>query len=226
MSGVIRSSTLGPTTIVAITPATGIETARPLKPATSSPTRCVSRMYPAQQTAAPSAYKTPTGSTTPCHGWVSNTTPVAASPGHSMRAPPLPCATATPSGPRNSNALAVPSGIRSTAAMNSMVIEAVTTPSITQAEKVVRVNAAARGRTMTSIRMPAQASLSHAAPSTPMRSIKVTAIARPICTHSIDAIAMKAPVRAWLSVTTALNGTVTVHVHVIFLDIPFGDHEQ
>ena len=43
--------------------------------------------------------------------------------------------------------------------MNSMVIDAVTTPSTTHAEKVDRVNAAARGRTMTSIRMPAQASL-------------------------------------------------------------------
>jgi hypothetical protein len=37
---------------------------------------------------------------------------------------------------------------------------------------------------------------------------------------------MKAPVRAWFSLTSALNATVTVHVHVIFVDIPFGNHER
>lgn len=37
---------------------------------------------------------------------------------------------------------------------------------------------------------------------------------------------MEAPVRAWFVVTTALNGTNTVHVHVIFLDIPFMNREQ
>ena len=110
--------------------------------------------------------------------------------------------------------------------MNSMVTEAVTTPSSTHTKKVDRVNAAARGRTMTSIKRPAQASRSQAAPSTPMRSIRVTAIASPTCTHSIDPIAIRAPVRAWFSVTTALNGTTTVRVHVIFLDILFGNHEQ
>jgi hypothetical protein len=35
-----------------------------------------------------------------------------------------------------------------------------------------------------------------------------------------------APVRAWFVVTSALNGTATVHVHVIYLDIPFMNHEQ
>jgi hypothetical protein len=42
----------------------------------------------------------------------------------------------------------------------------------------------------------------------------------------MEPIAMNAPVRAWLSVTQALNDTQNVHVHVIFLDIPFGNHEQ
>jgi hypothetical protein len=88
------------------------------------------------------------------------------------------------------------------------------------------VNADARGRTITSIKTPAQASRSYAAPSTPMRSIIVTAIASPTCTDNIDPIAMKAPVRAWLSVMSALNVTATVHVHVIYLDIPFDDHER
>ena len=69
------------------------------------------------------------------------------------------------------------------------------------------MNAAKRGRTITSISTPAHASRSHAAPSTPMRSINVTAIARPTCTHSIEPIAIMAPVRAWLVVTSALNGT-------------------
>jgi hypothetical protein len=59
-----------------------------------------------------------------------------------------------------------------------------------------------------------------------MRSIRVTAIASPTCTDSIDPIAMKAPVRAWSSLTSALNVTATVHVHVIFVDIPFDNHER
>jgi hypothetical protein len=37
---------------------------------------------------------------------------------------------------------------------------------------------------------------------------------------------MRAPVRAWFVVTPALNGSETVHVHVIFLDIPFMNHER
>ena len=37
---------------------------------------------------------------------------------------------------------------------------------------------------------------------------------------------MKAPVRAWLVFTPALNGSNTVHVHVIFTDIPFENRER
>ena len=44
-----RHGDAGPATRMATRPATGIETARPLSPATSSPTRWVSRMYAAQQ---------------------------------------------------------------------------------------------------------------------------------------------------------------------------------
>ena len=76
-------------------------------------------------------------------------------------------------------ALAVPNGIRSSAAMNSSVTAAVTTPSTTHIMKLDRVNAERFGRTMSSSRIPAHASRSHAAPSTPIRSINVTAIARP-----------------------------------------------
>jgi hypothetical protein len=39
-------------------------------------------------------------------------------------------------------------------------------------------------------------------------------------------MAIRAPVRAWFVVTPALNGTTTVHVHVIFLDIPFTNRGQ
>jgi len=80
--------------------------------------------------------------------------------------------------------------------MNSRVTVAVTTPRTTHTRKVAHVNAATRGRTMTSISTPAHASRSQAAPSTPMRPISVTAIARPTCTHSIDPIAIMAPRRA------------------------------
>ena len=78
----------------------------------------------------------------PCHGCVSATTPTAASAGHTQRPRPRPLTTATPSGPRNSSALAVPIGIRANAAMNNMLIRAVTMPSSTQIPNVVRVNAA------------------------------------------------------------------------------------
>ena len=110
--------------------------------------------------------------------------------------------------------------------MKSSVTVAVTTPSTTHMKKLDRVNATARGRTKSSKMMPAHASRSHAAPSTPISSISVTAIARPSCTHSMEPIAMKAPVRAWFVITPALNGRRTVHVHVISLDIPFMIHEQ
>ena len=76
----------------------------------------------------------------------------------------------------------------------------------------------------------AQASRSQAAPSTPIRSISVTATARPTCTHSIEPIAIRAPVRAWYRagyvVTPAFNDTNTVAVHVILPDIPFVSHER
>ena len=115
--------------IVATRPATGSDTASPLSPVTSSPTRWVSRMYAAQQHAAPRAQSTPTTSTGPCHGSVSSTTPTAARPGQISARREWLRAAATPSGPRNSSALAVPSGSRTAAAMKSNVTPAVTMPS-------------------------------------------------------------------------------------------------
>ena len=163
--GVSRPIAEWPTAIVAANPATAIDTASPLIPATSSPTRWVSSMYIAQQSAAPSAYATPTRSTVPAHGSVRSTTPTPARTGHRTR--PRPRSKATVSGPKNSNALAVPSGRRSTAAMNRSVMPAVTTPRTTQARNALRVNAEGRGLTMIRRMMPAQASRSHAAPSAP-----------------------------------------------------------
>ena len=61
------------------------------------------------------------------------------------------------------------------------------------------MNVAARGRTRTRNNTPAHASPGHAAPSTPMWSMGPMAIARPSCTHGIEAIAIKHPVRAWFA---------------------------
>ena len=159
-------STAGPANAVATIAATGIEIANPLRPVSSSPTLWVSRMYAAQQPAAPRAKATPSGSATPCQGSVSSRTPAAATKAHT-RAVPRPRAMATPRGPRNSNALAVPSGSRSTAAMKSMVIPAVTTPRATQVVRLDRLKADRRGRTRTSSSTAAHVSLSQATPAAP-----------------------------------------------------------
>ena len=50
---------------------------------TASPTRWVSRMYAAQQAAAPARSRRRRGRSPPVHGWVSSSTPTAASAGHS-----------------------------------------------------------------------------------------------------------------------------------------------
>ena len=115
----------------------------------------------------------------PCHGWVRTSTPAAASPGHSSRRPPRPRATATLSGPRNSSALAVPSGSRATAAMKSMVTPAVTTPRATAASSIGRRNRHGLGRTAISRITLAQASRSQTAPSGPTWPNNGTDRARP-----------------------------------------------
>jgi DNA-binding transcriptional LysR family regulator len=187
-------ATDGAATHVATSAATGNDTARPCIPDTVSPTRCVNRMYAAQHAAAASANPTPTGSAAPRHGCVNNSTPAAATPAHTQ-VPRRPRATATPSGPRNSNALAVPNGSRATAPMNNMVTPAVTTPSATHVSNAGRVKARSRGRTRTSRITPAQASRTHAAPSGPTWSNNPTDTARPTCTHSIATTAIDAPAR-------------------------------
>ena len=185
-----------------------IDTATPAMPGIRSPTRWVSRMYAAQHTAAPSANATPTRSVPACHGSVSSTTPTAASPAYS-RPWPRPRHTATPSGPRNSSALAVPIGRRAIAAMNRIVSPAVTTPSSTQARNDDLVNWDGRGRPIASISNPAQASRIHAAPSAPMSSNSPTETAMPSCTQSIEPTAMEAPARAAVGAPGAAGRVVT-----------------
>ena len=152
-------------------------------------------MYAAQHTAAPSAKATPSRSASPVQGCVSSSTPIAASPAQA-RARPRPRQAATPSGPRNSSALAVPSGSRSIAAMNSIVTPAVTTPRAMPARSAGPENCDSRGRTMTSISTPAHASRSHAVPCVPRTSIRPTEAASPSWTQIIEASASPAPVRA------------------------------
>ena len=80
--------------------------------------------------------------------------------------------------------------------MNSSVTPPVTTPSSTLATSERRVNCARRGRTISSIKAPAQNSRSQAAPSGPSGSISPTETARPIWTLSMAVIAISTPVRA------------------------------
>src|SRR3954451_15379018 len=195
MPGASATVGSGRATRRATTPATGIETARPWIPATSSPTSCVSRMYAAQHAAAASANAMPRASATPCQGSVSRSTPTAAVAGQSFTAP-RPRAIATPSGPRNSSALAVPSGSRATAAMKQRVMAPVTTPSADDATSPRREKALGRGRTSTSSRTPAHARRSAAAPSAPTSSNRPIDAAIPIWTQTIAASAMPVPARA------------------------------
>ena len=105
-------------------------------------------------------------------------------------------ATATPSGPRNSIALAVPSGSRVTAAMNSSVTPAVTTPSATPARSASRLNVG-RARPHDDQQdhpRPEQPQPRRARRRRPGRS-GPTEAARPSWTQSIDTTAIEAPVR-------------------------------
>ena len=104
--------------------------------------------------------------------------------------------------------------------MNRRVRPAITTPRSTLATRPDRVNRVRQGRPISTISTPAQTRRSHAAPSAPSRSINPTETASPSCTHSIDAVAIRAPVRAgepvgpptvgapvsgWVSVMTSVN---------------------
>ncbi len=129
--------------------------------------------------------------------------PTAAMAGQSFVAP-WPRATATPSGPRNSSALAVPSGSRSIAAMKHMVTPAVATPSTTAALKPRAENEERRGRRITRNSRPAQVRRRQAAPSGPTSSKSPTDAARPSWTQIIEASAIPAPVRVSRRVTSRI----------------------
>src|SRR4051794_37299405 len=219
----------GRATRSATMPATGIDTARPWIPATSSPTAWVSRMYAAQHAAAASAKAMPPASAAPCQGSVSRTTPTAAIAGQPFAAP-RPRAIATPSGPRNSSALAVPSGRRATAAMKHSVRTPVTTPSTADATSPRREKALGRGRTSTSSRTPAHARRKAAVPSGPTSSNKPTDAAIPIWTQTIAANAMPAPARAVVGMATRVMAPSEAHadrsIHVDLLDISFDNPER
>ena len=129
----------------------------------------------------------------PCHGSVSNSTPAAATTAQT-RADERPLTIATPNGPRNSSALAVPSGSRLTAAMNSNVIAAVTIPSRMQVTRPDRVKDARHGRSEPQDQPgPGQPQ--------PCRALRADLVEEPDgcgdpnCTQHIDAKAIDAPTR-------------------------------
>ena len=98
--------------------------------------------------------------------------------------------------PEELQALAVPSGIRAMAAMNSMVTPPVTTPRATVASRIGRRNRHGRGRTATSRISAAQASRSQTVPSGPISPNSGTDNARPIWTQVIEPTAINVPARA------------------------------
>ena len=165
-------------------------------PATSSPTRWVSRMYAAQQPAAASAKATPTGSAVPAHGWVSSSTPTAASSGQTRRR-------AAAAGHRHAErpeelqragrAERQPGHRRHEQQGDARGDHAEQHAGAQR--RAGEVATAAAGPT-TSSSTPAQASRSQAAPRRRPRRSGPTEAARPSCTQSIEAIAIEVPARA------------------------------
>ena len=131
----------------------------------------------------------PSGSTVPCHGCVNSSTPVSANAGHTSRARLRLRRTATPSGPRNSIATAVPSGMRSIAARKLVVISPVVTPSARAARRSAHRSPRTCGRLMSRKMTAPAVSRSQAVPPAPTVSKRLTDRAAPICTLSIAATA-------------------------------------
>ena len=222
-----RAATAGPATMVAIRPATGIEIASPLIPVTWSPTRWVSRMYAAQHAAAASANATPTGSAAPVQGWVSSSTPTAATSVHQRPAP-------WPRAHRDPERAEELQRARSTQRQpgqrgHEQQGDRPRSPhrAVTQARTADggEVTAPRPGEKQAAAR-PAQARRSQAAPSAPSSSISPTDTARPIWTLSMETTAIEAPVRAVGCVMTPWDLKRTVRVHVNSLDIPFINPER
>ena len=122
--------------------------------------------------------------------------------------------------------------MRASASVNRIVRPAVTVPSATAAANPDRVNADGRGRAITASRSPAQSSRSAAVPVDPIRSKRPTETASPIWTHSIEPVAMRAPVRGEDgrtsgevgAATTTSEGETIVRVHVRIMDTTSADH--
>ena len=141
----------------------------------------------AQPMAASPANPRPAGLMAPCHGCVSRTTPIAATAGEASARVLWLRTAATVSGPRNSTATAVPSGMRSIAARNTTVTRPVATPRPSSAgtsrERTARSGGRARARKMSAPML----SLSQAVPAGPTAGIRRTDRAEPSWTDSIAA---------------------------------------
>ena len=125
----------------------------------------------------------------PCQGSVSSTTPSSARAGQ-IRARRLWLRTAaTVSGPRNSIATAVPSGMRSMAARNAMVTSPVVTPRPSSAGTSRRRIARSGGRASARKISAPMLSRSQAVPAGPTAAIRSTDRAEPSWTDSIAATA-------------------------------------
>ena len=150
---------------------------------------------------------------------------------------PCPRATATPSGPRNSSALAVPSGSRATAAMNSRVTPPVTTPSTHAGGSAParEVASAAAGRGPAGSRRPTPAA-ARRRPRRRCRRSGPPTTASPSWTQSIERDRhRRADAGAERRVGGGGRGASwrscrpdheTVRVHVTLLDIPFMNPER
>ena len=198
------ASVSGPATSEATRAATGIETASPVMPATSSPTRWVSRMYAAQQHAAASAKATPTGSASPVHGWVSSSTPAPASSGQVRR-----CGAASPGDRDAERAQELQRAGHAERQPGHRRHEQQGDAGDHDAEQHAGDQSGAGERTrhgrpisehQDSRPAPAAA---RPRPRQPSRSISPTETASPSWTHSIEAIAISAPVRAPASAASA-----------------------
>ncbi len=184
------ATTCGSPTAVVHTAAMGIVRASPLIPEKRSPTSCVSTLYRPQQTPASSAKPMPIRSTFPCQGSVSSTTPASASAGQTSPFRRRLAMPATASGPRNSIATAVLSGMRSTAARKKVVMNPVTAPRASSAGRSRIRSDRSEGRTMTQRKTAPKHMRSQAVPAGPACSITPTESAFDTWISSIAATAI------------------------------------
>jgi hypothetical protein len=121
---------------------------------------------------------------------------------------------ATPSGPRNSMAEAVPSGMRATASMNASVSTAVMTPSSTAPRSAGQLIARGRGLVTSSRISAAMASRSHAEPAGVTAWNRRVLKAAPAWTQAI-AVRARADAGTFMD---PFDRTQTLHVQCSFMD--------